>query len=261
MPTKRLTTWEAGLSRTLGAQADWTCYCYDQVSSTMDVARDLIPTLTSDSPSVVLARKQSAGRGRRGNAWEATPGAFFATYIFSYAAPLPSVGSVALVAGCTLAQTLSACACDVKLKWPNDILSSSGQKLGGILLEQVERKGLNFVLIGIGLNLLSAPAHLPEASSVFELSGQKHKVVDLAAKVSPALYKAWQVFLQDGFTSFKADWTECALYLGKRLEVDTGSARLKGVFSGVNDKGHLQLDVEGQQITILSGHVTSVEAD
>jgi BirA family transcriptional regulator, biotin operon repressor / biotin---[acetyl-CoA-carboxylase] ligase len=108
------------------------------VPSTQDVARDL------PVGAIVIADHQTAGRGRLDRRWDAPPGAALLVSFVLEPRPLLS-----LALGVAAAE---ACAHDVRLKWPNDLLLD-GRKLGGILVEATPRKAIG----GIGINLTWAP--------------------------------------------------------------------------------------------------------
>ncbi len=120
--------------------------------------------------SVVMAREQTAGRGRRGRVWESRPGlGLWMSLIVSVDASAP--GALPIVVGLVVARSLETCVSRqsgsrvgppstghresprVALKWPNDLLVG-GRKLGGVLCEAA---GPERVVVGIGVNLMHEP--------------------------------------------------------------------------------------------------------
>ncbi len=117
----------------------YSLHIFDEVTSTQDVAR----SLCGDGPVLVVAHRQTAGRGRTGRAWENAPRAVAASYAFRTRWPEAERGPIPLVAGLAAAEIL-----DVGLKWPNDLVTDRG-KVGGLL---VEASGA-LVIVGCGVNL------------------------------------------------------------------------------------------------------------
>ncbi len=117
----------------------YSLHVFDEVTSTQDVAR----SLCGDGPVLVVAHRQTSGRGRTGRAWENAPRAVAASYAFRTRWPEAERGPIPLVAGLAAAEIL-----DVGLKWPNDLVTDRG-KVGGLL---VEASGA-LVIVGCGVNL------------------------------------------------------------------------------------------------------------
>ena len=109
----------------------------DECPSTQDIARSKL----DDLPVVVIAARQTEGRGRTGSGWESAPRALAVSLARDASG---EEGPVSLTAGVAALRAVGG----VSLKWPNDILAG-GLKVGGILVERSER----VVVIGLGLNL------------------------------------------------------------------------------------------------------------
>lgn len=124
--------------------------------STQDEARDLVRS-GAPTPLAVLTRDQRAGRGRLGRSWLAAPGDGIALTLAHRTPVGPQRRSwYPLVAGLAVLETITTLMrdqgsrADLGLKWPNDIVTQDGRKLGGIL---VEAEGPDHLLIGVGINL------------------------------------------------------------------------------------------------------------
>lgn len=135
----------------------------DEVTSTQEVVRDRAPR----SPHVVVAKRQTAGRGRRGRGWETAPRAVAVSVGWETTAP--RTGVFPLLAGVAAQRVVGG-----SLKWPNDVMRGD-DKVGGIL---AERSG-DLVIIGLGLNLWwpDAPA---ARTAIWESQPEDDAGVDLA---------------------------------------------------------------------------------
>jgi BirA family biotin operon repressor/biotin-[acetyl-CoA-carboxylase] ligase len=129
-----------------------------EVDSTLDEARRIAPELTG--PEWILAKRQTKGRGRRGRDWKEPQGNFAATLVMRPSEPPQQVALRSFVAALAVydaCESLTGRTVGLALKWPNDVLFNGG-KLSGILLESSGAgQGLNYLAIGIGVNLVETP--------------------------------------------------------------------------------------------------------
>jgi BirA family biotin operon repressor/biotin-[acetyl-CoA-carboxylase] ligase len=134
---------------------------------------------------IVVAGRQRSGRGRRGNRWESAPGSslLFSVGLEGRGEDLPWAMMAAAFA---LADAIGAvCAAAPVVKWPNDVLLN-GAKCAGILLETRNEGGELRSVLGVGVNLTSAPEDLPEgALPATSLAGAGCQVP------GPVLLRAW----------------------------------------------------------------------
>src|SRR5215472_898407 len=141
----------------------WDIRYLDKVDSTQRVAAELAQNGTEEG-MVVIAERQSAGRGRLGRTWHSPAGVnLYMTVILRPHMPLAEVPQLSLVAGVAVAEALETIAPGlVALKWPNDIWLRE-RKAGGIIAEAVTdaTQDLRCVLLGIGLNLNLASNDIP----------------------------------------------------------------------------------------------------
>lgn len=253
-----LVEWEQVLDKELngaGQESSWLIRCYEDIASTMDLARSLTSEVSIHRPGLVLARWQSGGRGRQGRAWLSAEGALLATLIFATSRPVADLSAYPLVAGCVLAEFFRGLSCSVGLKWPNDVLSEDGRKLSGLLLESMAAEEMNFVLVGIGVNLTAVPAETA-AVSLQELCGQVLSPTRIMAPLAQQLYYEWTRFVEDGFMPYRGRWLALAHYLGQEVAYDCGREVLRGKVMGINEAGALLiLDRESNVREIVAGHM------
>ena len=225
----------------------------------------------------VVSPEQTAGRGRRGRSWS-TPVGNLAASLLLIVEQDPSVAAtLGFVAGLALDEALRAVAPSLavrialdgmeggaasardrlQLKWPNDVLLD-GAKLAGILLEAEPLGGKRLaVIIGIGANVVEAPAGLPyPATSLRALSVP----VD-AAKLFRALSDAWAVLERiwnngHGFETIRRLWLDRAAGLGERVAVHAGDGVTSGIFETIDERGRLLVrGDDGAMRTIAAGDV------
>lgn len=197
------------------------------------------------APFWVMARRQTAGRGRRGRAWDDPPGNFAASLALR---PLDGPARLALrsfIAALALAEALEGLTGlrgAFALKWPNDVLLQGG-KLSGILLE-TGPGGL--LVVGIGVNLRHAPPAAPDAAfppvALHPATGHDIDPEALLDALAPA-FAAWEGRLAaEGFAPVREAWLARAAHLGRPVTARLGNGTvLAGRFDGIGDDGTLRL--------------------
>lgn len=144
--------------------AAWRILERDTVGSTNDEARALAEAGDPGHVAVV-ARRQTAGRGRRGRAWLSEPGGLYLSALLRPSLPAGSAGLVPLAAGVAVAEATERFGALPELRWPNDVLLR-GRKLAGILCESRLRpdgQGVAWVVVGIGVNVQQPAGALARA--------------------------------------------------------------------------------------------------
>jgi len=163
---------------------------FAEITSTMDEARK---AAFGDAPSgtMILALRQSAGRGRGGRGWESPQGGLYLSLVLRSLLPPPCAGALVLETAKVLLELLeSAGAKNTRFRWPNDIMAGS-KKLGGILLEEygpLDRA--DFYVLGIGLNFAPLSVSGREAGALWELAAAAPRRRELARAAGERL-RAW----------------------------------------------------------------------
>jgi BirA family biotin operon repressor/biotin-[acetyl-CoA-carboxylase] ligase len=195
---------------------------YDSVSSTQTVARAWAAAGAPEG-AVVLADHQRAGRGRRGRAWSAPPGAaLLFSVVLRPPIPVARWPELGLAAGCAVAEAVDTVAeVGARLKWPNDVLAG-GRKLAGVLAEGLAGPD-PAVVLGIGINVSQAEGDWPPelAGRAVSLAMLGRPGVDRPALLGMVLRRldAWCGVLSTlGFEPVRAAWRARGI-LGQRVVV------------------------------------------
>ncbi len=227
----------------------------EEVDSTLDEARRRHPTTAA--PTWILARRQKAGRGRRGRAWIQPAGNFAATLLLPDAGPPAQAALRSFVAALAVADALAGLGVETRLKWPNDVLLDGG-KLAGILLEGLPGGGL---AVGIGVNLAAAPE--PEAVEPGALAPVALTPARGVAVAPPdfltLLARAWAAreasLARLGFAPIRTAWKARAARLGQEIRVRLPQETLSGIFKDVDAAGQLVLSTGSGLRRIAAGEV------
>ena len=224
------------------------------------LARAANPSEPLAEPLLLVARNQTAGRGRAGRSWLSSSEASLTfSLAWRFEGGLPRLAGLPLAVGVALAETLERLGVQVALKWPNDVLRD-GAKLAGILIEtQAAPGGGVWAVIGIGLNLVM-PDELEAqiGRSVASLPWLARMDRDaLLAALLDGLAGALREFERAGFAAFSARWNLRHAWQGETVTVLDGGAVLhEGSAAGVDDAGRLLLDTPQGRITVLAGDVS-----
>jgi BirA family biotin operon repressor/biotin-[acetyl-CoA-carboxylase] ligase len=219
--------------------------------------------------TLVWARSQTAGRGRRGRTWQSPPGNLYVSLVLRPDCPLEQAAQLSFVAAVALGEAVDAVlprGPALRFKWPNDLLLD-GAKVSGILLEAATDAGaLQSVVIGIGVNIASAP---PAASDSAETaSGAGYPATSLAAAGSivtaPVLLQglagallAWRErWSRQGFAPVRAQWLRFARGPGETVTVRLPGETLHGRFEALEADGAMVLALaDGRTRRVTAGDV------
>ena len=208
----------------------------EECDSTSDLARTLGERDCPDG-TWVSARRQRAGRGRRGREWRSATGNLFLSYV-SRLAPRDRWTWIPLATAVAAADHLRSryAGLDVRLKWPND-LWIDGRKLGGILCEAVGGGPSPFVVIGLGLNCASAPEGLDQPTiSLAQARGAPTDADEVRDGIVQSIGRTLRELAQAGPAEVAACYALwAALPEGCAIEWETG----RGIVRGLGPAGEL----------------------
>lgn len=217
---------------------------FESVGSTNEVAKGLADKGTPEG-TLVIAEEQTAGRGRRGRRWVAPAGTSLLFSILLYPTlTLEEVPRLTMLASLAIAEAIeSVTGLPVRFKWPNDILSR-GRKAGGVLTEVgTTGERLDYVVVGIGLNVNWDPSKLPElagkATSLSEELGREVSRLELLQRLLLYMEKGY-LRLQEGYSPHEV-FTSRLANLGHKVKVALPRGEMEGFVEGVDAQGALLL--------------------
>jgi BirA family biotin operon repressor/biotin-[acetyl-CoA-carboxylase] ligase len=252
------------LLRVRGLEWTGTIEHLEVVGSTNDVlkrrARQGVPEW-----SVVVADRQTAGRGRQGHAWASPPGNLYLSVLLRPSLPAPAWGVLPLTAGLAACEAVSELGVRAELKWPNDVLVGE-RKLAGVLVEAASSAGgMESAVVGIGVNVAMAPTELPpgiaaQTTSLWLESAATVETLDVAATVLARLTVCYDALAREGAAAIVQRWRRRATaWWGSVVEVRSGAETRRGVARGVDERGALLLEeASGRIVPIVSGEAREV---
>jgi BirA family biotin operon repressor/biotin-[acetyl-CoA-carboxylase] ligase len=236
-----------------------------ELGSTNDRARAALREPNGDGLAVV-ADLQTAGRGRRGRAWVSPAGRNLMVSVGLRPRGLDSAAA-GLVGIATALAVRDACAemtagHDLRVKWPNDVVTADGHKVAGLLVETaLEEERLAEVVIGVGINVNWRRAEMPagvreRATSLADIAGSEIDRVALLGILLTALDREIAA-LERGESPLSRLAAHSALD-GRRVTIDLGTEQLDGLVAGTSDGGLLLLDTHAGRVALATGEVVAV---
>lgn len=229
----------------------WRLVALQSVGSTNDEAGRLADGGAPEG-TVVWAREQQGGRGRRGRAWASPPGNLYSSTVLRPDCPAARAAELGFVAALAVGDLVPSGRA-VRLKWPNDVLVDGG-KIAGILLESaISQSGhVQHVIAGIGINVSFAP-QLPDMRYPgAALGGTVEAALEALTAGLAARLAQWR---RDGFESIRTAWLAQAGPLGATVDVRLGDGLASGRFAGLDLDGALLLDTADGPRRIVSGEL------
>ena len=233
------------------------------VDNTGSTNADLLARLaTLSGPTLLVAERQHAGRGRSGRAWLSAPEASLTfSLAWQFRGPLARLVGLPLAVGVALAEALASLDVPVSLKWPNDLLKDGG-KLGGVLIEAhnaPSQPEAVWAVIGVGLNLLmpdELETRIGHGVACAPWLARMDRDV-LMAHLLDALAAAARQFDQTGFAPFCARWNDLHAYQGQAVAIiERDEVLYEGIAAGVDAFGRLLLDTRDSRVEIVAGDVS-----
>jgi len=223
---------------------------HDEIASTNDRALVLAADSDLPTPALVIAERQTAGRGRAANVWRSGPGSLTFSLVIDRPKRLPPEQTpiVSLLAGLAVRQAIAhfVAGDSVKVKWPNDVYLAE-RKVCGILTE-IPSAASHRIVVGIGINannsLADAPAEI--RNKAISLQDAKGQTID-----SDALLVATLIAIEEELSIAEANggfdprrWFPHCLLTGRSVRLRTPRGEITGRCEGVSDLGELLISDE-----------------
>ncbi|HSW57760.1 MAG TPA: biotin--[acetyl-CoA-carboxylase] ligase [Dehalococcoidales bacterium] len=234
-----------------------------QVSSTQDIASELAKKGLPEG-TLVIAEMQTQGRGRKGREWISVPdgGLYFSLILRPKLLPsqvvqIPLIASVAVVKAIKNTVPLNP-----EIKWPNDIFVGD-KKAGGILTEMSsEIDGVNYVILGVGLNVNIPASFLAEktggiATSLINEVGKPVSRTQIMRHFLVQFENIYNQFVTSGFSSVREEWKNLNNTIGAWVKISDGTREFEGEAVDIDERGFLLVRTDNSRIhQIVSGDVT-----
>ncbi|PKL35212.1 MAG: biotin--[acetyl-CoA-carboxylase] ligase [Spirochaetae bacterium HGW-Spirochaetae-1] len=234
-----------------------------EVTSTQDMAEKLAREGAIEG-TTVIAEKQLAGRGRRGRNWiSPSGGGIYISLVLRPDINPINIAQVPMAAGVALTKTIEqVTGIQSKIKWPNDIMIGT-RKVAGILTEMnCEADRVNYIILGIGINVNTGMQNLPElirntATSLREQSGSEVSRMEFIRCLLSQFEDIYKEFIVNGFSPILTQWKQLNNTIGSKVRVFDDTWEISGTAVDIDEDGSLLVETDSGVIKkIISGDVS-----
>jgi BirA family biotin operon repressor/biotin-[acetyl-CoA-carboxylase] ligase len=216
---------------------------------------------------VVVAERQTQGRGRRGRVWfSPADEGIYASVILRPDIPPNEAPRLTLLTAVAIAEAIRSCtSLPAAIKWPNDIFVG-GKKVAGILTEiRAEMDRIHYIVIGLGINVNNKAESYPldiqdKATSLFIESGNLFSRAVILRTCLECFETQYELFKVHGFGPVMQQWKQLSNVIGKQVSVDVIDKNYIGLVQDIDEDGFLMIrDKEGNLRRIISGDVSLLD--
>lgn len=234
-------------------------YTYKRITGSTNQDARLQAEDGAPNGALVIADRQTGGRGRKGRPWVSVQGGLWFSFVLrprllpSQAPLLTIITAVGLIRGFRAFTGL-----DFEIKWPNDIYWR-GRKVVGILSElKAELDAIDYAIIGIGVNCAAVNGEIADiAVSLEEIMGQPLRRNALFPVLLQALEDVYEEFYRDGFAALQSEWERNAMVLHRLVRIETYNGDFTGVPVALLEDGSLLVEREdGVRVPVIAGDVS-----
>ncbi len=232
----------------------------DEIDSTNEEAKRLLQKSPLEHGSVIWAKKQTAGRGRLGRSWESPEGNLYFSMIIHpdlTRASLPQYSPFAVAVLSSVISWHLDDPEDVSYKWPNDVLIRE-KKTAGILIESNQDSGELVLIMGIGVNINSAPMKTYFPATSMQAEGARNtNDFNVISRFLSEYDVWWQFWHAKGFQAVIKELRPHLYGVGKMMRLQiTANRWVDGIYRGIDDYGCLLLETgKGKVETFHAGDV------
>jgi len=229
----------------------WRLEIFEELASTSDFCAARAKQSEPEGLAV-LALKQTAGRGSRGRSWQAPEGNLNLSVLLRPARPAAQAGIFSLLAGIAIAEAIESFFAPLTtLKWPNDLLIG-GAKLAGVLIDAAPQgTTLDWLIVGIGMNLRQAPRIEGRATTALKAHGVEVAPQEAASAILQRLSHWHDAHAE----AIQQAWLARAHPIGTPIEIRDARGSRTGSFAGLSPTGELLLQTKNRIEPISTGDI------
>ena len=235
---------------------------YDKLDSSSTEAKKIIQSGYAEHGMIIWAKEQSNAYGRYGRDWQSQIGNLSFSFIIANNLLTNQLATYPFIAALAIKDALLTYLDHkqqqyLQFKWPNDILFK-GKKIAGVIFEsELQGDNINYIICGIGLNILHRPNDIEFATSLKDNHIDNISLDKVLCDIMLGFDKYINLLSQHGDEFIYNKWLEHAANIGKKLIVMSGSKEIEGVFTGIKEGNLILKDNDGLEQLIATGDVFS----
>ena len=247
-------------TKVLGQQA----YYFESIESTQNQALKMVNEIKNEG-TIIVAEKQTGGRGRSGRKWISPKGGIWFSIILHPKFDISNTTLFPIASSLALSNAIQkTCNISTELKWPND-LTIKGNKLAGMLVDaSFESNKIENLILGVGINfnvnikeIEKTLKKTPNYYGITSLNEQKNKntPIKLIQSFLVELEKVYEELNKNKTKKIIVEWTKRSSTIGKKIEINTNDGKIKGEAIKIDYDGGLIIKEKGNTKKVIAGDV------
>ena len=261
--TEKLLPWE--ITRDLKTQLiGKRVYYFEEIDSTQNFAQNIAAD-KKENGTIIIAEKQTSGRGRLDRKWTSPKGGIWFSLIIHPKFDVSSSTLIPILSAVALSKSIkSVLGIETEVKWPNDI-TMNGKKVAGVLVDaSFQTNSIDYLILGIGINfdidtkkLEKRLTKTPNFYGIDSLRGKEDKTPPKKLLKEFLLQFEKNLFQLDKGEKSKIikEWTKRAAGIGKKITINTSNGKISGISQGIDNDGALKIKTRNEIKKIYVGDV------
>ena len=261
--TEKLLPWE--ITRDLKTQLiGKRVYYFEEIDSTQNFAQNIAAD-KKENGTIIIAEKQTSGRGRLDRKWTSPKGGIWFSLIIHPKFDVSSSTLIPILSAVALSKSIkSVLDIETEVKWPNDI-TMNGKKVAGVLVDaSFQTNSIDYLILGIGINfdidtkkLEKRLTKTPNFYGIDSLRGKENKTPPKKLLKEFLLQFEKNLFQLDKGEKSKIikEWTKRAAGIGKKITINTSNGKISGISQGIDNDGALKIKTRNEIKKIYVGDV------
>ena len=261
--TEKLLPWE--ITRDLKTKLiGKRVYYFEEIDSTQNFAQNIAAD-KKENGTIIIAEKQTSGRGRLDRKWTSPKGGIWFSLIIHPKFDVSSSTLIPILSAVALSKSIkSVLGIETEVKWPNDI-TMNGKKVAGVLVDaSFQTNSIDYLILGIGINfdidakkLEKRLTKTPNFYGIDSLRGKEDKTPPKKLLKEFLLQFEKNLFQLDKGEKSKIikEWTKRAAGIGKKITINTSNGKISGISQGIDNDGALKIKTKNETKKIYVGDV------
>jgi len=261
--TEKLLPWE--ITRDLKTKLiGKRVYYFEEIDSTQNFAQNIAAD-KKENGTIIIAEKQTSGRGRLDRKWTSPKGGIWFSLIIHPKFDVSSSTLIPILSAVALSKSIkSVLDIETEVKWPNDI-TMNGKKVAGVLVDaSFQTNSIDYLILGIGINfdidakkLEKRLTKTPNFYGIDSLRGKEDKTPPKTLLKEFLLQFEKNLFQLDKGEKSKIikEWTKRAAGIGKKITINTSNGKISGISQGIDNDGALKIKTRNETKKIYVGDV------
>ena len=239
-------------------------YYFEEIDSTQNFAQNIAAD-KKENGTIIIAEKQTSGRGRLDRKWTSPKGGIWFSLIIHPKFDVSSSTLIPILSAVALSKSIkSVLDIETEVKWPNDI-TMNGKKVAGVLVDaSFQTNSIDYLILGIGINfdidakkLEKRLTKTPNFYGIDSLRGKENKTPPKTLLKEFLLQFEKNLFQLDKGEKSKIikEWTKRAAGIGKKITINTSNGKISGISQGIDNDGALKIKTKNETKKIYVGDV------